>query len=76
MVDLFNISIFEYREANAGLCLLALYRNCRVLTHTQLQKLVDAYGYDRWQDGPEYMKYSYPEAIEILNKADDKRKSS
>ena len=39
----------------------------------QLQKLVEAYGQDHWQDGPEYVKYYYPDAVKILDQADVKR---
>jgi hypothetical protein len=35
--------------------------------------MIEAYGYNRWMDGPEYIKYHYPDAVKILDKADDKR---
>ena len=63
-----------YREAEAGKCLWVLYRNSRILTFWQTQKLVDAYGGDRWKKGPEHLEYYCKEAVKILNLADDKRK--
>ena len=62
-----------YREARAGECLKALFRNSRELTVKEIQNLVAAYGDANWSIGPELLGYNYPSAIAILNKADDKR---
>jgi len=35
--------------------------------------LVEAFGSENWQDGPVFMRYKYPKAVDILDKADAKR---
>jgi hypothetical protein len=37
-----------YREARAGECLKALFRNSRELTVKEIQNLVEAYGSEKW----------------------------
>jgi hypothetical protein len=37
-----------YREARAGECLKALFRNSRELTVKEIQKLAEAYGAENW----------------------------
>ena len=72
MFDLCNF----YREARAGMCLNLLFRNVGVLIPYEIQKLVEAYGANKWQIGYEDLGYYYPKAVKILESADKNREKN
>ena len=53
---------------------MALFRNSLELTPCEIQGLVEAYGSENWQVGPELLKFRHGKATEILDKADARRK--
>ena len=58
------------------MCLKALFRNVRVLIPWEIQKLVEAYGANKWQIGYEDLGYYYPKAVKILESADKNREKN